>query len=578
MFALFAPHTVTEKERHQAARTLFADGGGLADWPGPAAVLYADGGVSIANQAADALADMLGLGGDGDMEPALTAAIRAGHPTAVTLELEAGDGARYVFNVLPLVAGESALVLGRDTALENAFRDALTESRQRYKDLVEICGDFCWETGPDGCFVFVSPQGALGYGAEALVGRDPASLVDEVFADDTAFPFVTRTEIEAVDIWVRRADDGAACLETSALPVLDRDGAWCGARGVCRDVTVEREREAEHGRVQMRERLFAHITRAIRDEMDSSRLFDTAATAVTQALGAEGCELYGVDGAGAFTLAARTGQDGPDDTVAAGCLARARGHDGVVDVSYGDKSMLCIATSFHHAVNGALALWRAADGEGWTADDRALVADVAIQIGVAIEQTRARIALETLSRTDGLTGLLNQRAFTAELDQRLARASRGDSSGALFYVDLDNFKPVNDLYGHQKGDEALMEVARLLRDHSRPGDLVARLGGDEFALWLDRTDEDAARARATILLKAAQCLAPFSGAPDQPLGISVGVAVWRSGNNESLDALTLRADAAMYEIKNLGKNGYVIACSADVDFDDDGDRRDSVSA
>lgn len=575
MFALFAPHLVTEKERHHAARTLFADGGGLADWPGPAAVLHADGGVSIANQAAGALADRLGLGDDGDMEPALAAAIRAGHPTAVTVEFEAGDGARYVFNVLPLVAGESALVLGRDTALEDAFRDALTESRQRYKDLVKICGDFCWETGPEGHFVFVSPQGALGYGAEALVGRDPASLVDELFADDAALPFATRTGIEAVDIWVRRADGAAACLETSARPVLDRDGVWCGARGVCRDVTVEREREAEFGRVQMRERLIAHIMRAIRDEMEAGSLFETAATAVMQALGAEGCELYGVDADGAFSLAARTGRDGPDQAVTAGCLARARGHDGVVDAAHGDTSMLCIATSFHHTVNGALALWRAtADGEGWTADNRALIADVAIQIGVAIEQTRARLELEALSRTDGLTGLLNRRAFTGELEGRLARAAGGEATGALFYIDLDNFKPVNDVHGHQKGDEALVEVARLLRDNSRPGDLVARLGGDEFALWLDRTDEDAAAARATGLLKAARCLAPFSGAPDRPLGISVGVAVWRPGDNETLDALTLRADAAMYQIKNQGKNGYVIAPAADFD----GDRRGRISA
>ncbi|MEE8333029.1 MAG: diguanylate cyclase [Alphaproteobacteria bacterium] len=573
MFALFAPHTVTEKERHKAARSLFADGGGLADWPGPAAVLNANGGVSIANQAANDLADILGLVDDGDMDPALAAAIRAGHPTTVTLELGTGDEMRYVFNILPLVAGENALVLGRDTALENAFRDALTESRQRYKDLVEICGDFCWETGPEGHFVFVSPQGALGYSAEALVGREPSMLIDKVFADYVDLPFTTQTGIEAVDIWVRSADGNSVCLETSALPVLDRDGAWRGARGVCRDVTVERERETEFGRVQMRERLIAHIMRAIRDEMESDRLLDTAAAAVMQALGAEGCELYGVDGDGAFSLAARSGQDGPDDAVTAGSLARARGTDGVVDALHGDKSILCITTSFHHAINGALTLWRTADGEGWSDEDRALVADVAIQIGIAIEQTRARLELESLSRTDGLTGLLNRRAFASELDGRLARTSGDNTAGALFYIDLDNFKSVNDLHGHQKGDEVLREVARLLRDNSRPGDLVARLGGDEFALWLDRTNENAAEARATVLLKAALCLAPFSGAPDRPLGISVGVAVWRPVNNETLDALTQRADAAMYAIKNEGKNGYVIAPAAA----DDSDQRGSVS-
>lgn len=574
MLTLFVPRPLSETDRHKAARALFAEGGGLADWPGPAAVLRADGAVSIANRAAVALAGPLGLDGTGRLEPGIAAAIRAGHPTAVTVELPDGAGARYVFNILPLVAGHSALVLGRDTALESAFRDALTESRQRYKDLVEICGDFCWETGPEGFFVFVSPRGALGYSADALVGRAPDSLADALSAADVARAFATRAGIDGIDVWVRRADGNPACLEVSALPVLDADGAWHGARGVCRDVTAEREREAELGRAHTRERLIAHIMRTIRDEMETGRLFETAASSVMQALGADGCRLYGVDCEGAFALAAEAGRDAPDDTAAAGCLTRARGDDGDIVAAHGGRNLLCIATSFHHAVNGALLLWRGEGGEDWTADDRALIADVAIQIGVAAEQARARLELENLSRTDGLTGLLNRRAFTDELGDRLTRAASGETAGALFYVDLDNFKPVNDTHGHQKGDEALRETARMLREKSRPGDLVARLGGDEFAMWFDRTDEDAAAARAAELLGAASGLAQFSGAPERPLGISVGVAVWRPAAGETLETLTQRADGAMYRIKKQGKNGYVIADPAPAA----GAARGSVSA
>jgi len=410
--------------------------------------------------------------------------------------------------------------------------------------------------------------------ADALVGRDPASLADSLSAEDVALAFATRTGIDAIDVWVRRADGSAACLEISALPVLDAGGAWRGARGVCRDVTEEREREAALGRAHMRERLLAHIMRTIRDEMESGRLFETAAASVMQALGANGCRLYGIDGDGAFALAAEAGRDAPDDTVAAGCLTRARRDNGDVLASHGGRNLLCVATSFHHAVNGALLLWRSEDGAGWTADDRALIAEVAIQIGVAAEQARTRLELENLSRTDGLTGLLNRRAFNDELEGRLARAAAGVTAGALLYVDLDNFKPVNDTHGHQKGDQALLEVARMLREKSRPGDLVARLGGDEFALWLDRTDEDAAVARAAALLSAAECLAPYSGTAELPLGISVGVAVWRPAAGESLEALTLRADGAMYRIKKQGKNGYAIADPAPAA----GDSRDIVSA
>jgi len=143
------------------------------------------------------------------------------------------------------------------------------------------------------------------------------------------------------------------------------------------------------------------------------------------------------------------------------------------------------------------------------------------------------------------------------------RASDGGSDGVLFYVDLDNFKAVNDVHGHTRGDEALIALADLLVTQTRPGDLVARLGGDEFAMWLDRTDTAAARKRASGLIAASKGLRVFSGAPDKPLGISVGVAVFDAGGEtEAVAALMARADAAMYEIKHGGKSGYVIADAA----------------
>jgi len=175
-----------------------------------------------------------------------------------------------------------------------------------------------------------------------------------------------------------------------------------------------------------------------------------------------------------------------------------------------------------------------------------------VNLGVALQQFAHRAELEALSRTDGLTGLLNRRAFETDLGNRLGH---GDAGGALFYVDLDNFKPVNDVHGHQKGDEALVAVADMLTGCCRPGDLVARFGGDEFALWLERTDEDGARARAVDMLDSSKILRRFSGAPDRPLGISVGIAVRPRGARETLADMTLRADAAMYDIKHNGKAG-----------------------
>ncbi|WP_157999527.1 PAS domain S-box protein, partial [Nitrospirillum viridazoti] len=110
------------------------------------------------------------------------------------------------------------LLLGRMATLERRLRQALTESRQRYKDLVEISSDFAWETGPDGRFAFVSPAGAIGYRPDDLVGRHPNDFLLPEF-DDGLSPFEARDAIERVEVWLRAADGRPACLISSALPL-----------------------------------------------------------------------------------------------------------------------------------------------------------------------------------------------------------------------------------------------------------------------------------------------------------------------------------------------------------------------
>jgi len=565
MLALFSARRPNSREILKATQTLFARGIGLAAYGEPAALLRADGAVLIANRATAALAAPLGMGTDGALHPTLAGAIRAGGcaTVAITLDAAAGEalaGVTYEFTVFPMVAGETALVIGRDTALESAFRGALTESRQRYKVLVDLCGDFCWETDADGRFSFVSPGGALDYEADALVGRFPADFLDPALGGAASSPFLVETAVDAVDIWFRRADGRYACLETASRPITETGGT-SGMRGVCRDVTADRHRQEELRRIQTRERLIAHIMRTIRDEIEPGRMLEAAAEATAQAIGALGCRVFRESGDDALLAAASFGSCTPADEVVAGMLARAREDGRAFAARQGAHSLLCVATSYRRAVNGALVLWRAADDDGWSADESTLVADVAVQLGVAIQQIRNQLELEALSRTDALTGLLNRRAFTAELEARLARPDRS-AAGSLFFLDLDNFKPVNDVLGHRKGDEALVAVARILRDSTRPGDLVARFGGDEFALWLDRTDEQAASQRAAELLARSRGLAPYSGDPDRPLGISVGVAVWRPGSGEDFDGLAVRADAAMYRAKHDGKDGFAVAPAA----------------
>jgi diguanylate cyclase (GGDEF)-like protein len=161
-----------------------------------------------------------------------------------------------------------------------------------------------------------------------------------------------------------------------------------------------------------------------------------------------------------------------------------------------------------------------------------------------------------------LTGLLNRRGFYDEMKRRFKRLQRGVKTAALVYLDLDNFKLVNDLHGHAKGDETLCFLADILRNNTRSTDLVARLGGDEFAVWLDNADETVAINRAQVFLAAAKALIGYTGAHDRPLKLSIGLAIYDPKTAEGINEFVSRADMAMYSVKRAGKGSYAMAAAA----------------
>ncbi len=178
------------------------------------------------------------------------------------------------------------------------------------------------------------------------------------------------------------------------------------------------------------------------------------------------------------------------------------------------------------------------------ADDAGLPFAVAT-VGIDVTADREREArLHVRAQTDLLTGIPNRAALFDAL-HRYLDVEGGPDVGVLF-CDLDRFKQVNDEYGHQVGDRVLAEVARRLTELSSPGDLVARFGGDEFVLLRPGADEPAMVALAQRV--ATTVLAPFGGLPEQPVGVSVGVAVGRAG--ETPDEVIARADLAMYGAKS----------------------------
>ena len=233
--------------------------------------------------------------------------------------------------------------------------------------------------------------------------------------------------------------------------------------------------------------------------------------------------------------------------------------EGVVAVESSGLRVLAAAARYHDALNGAICIARAPDAGPWDEDTTTLLEGVGDHLGIAIAQIESHEKLEELSRTDELTGLLNRRAFFSDIEQRLQVLTRRKRRAALFYIDLDNFKQVNDIHGHKRGDEALVALSHILVEGSRIGDLVSRLGGDEFAMWLEETDETAAVHKAEALFGAARALEEYSGGPDHPLGISVGIAVTDPDSREPLKSLIALSDGAMYMIKHGSKGSYAIA-------------------
>ena len=165
---------------------------------------------------------------------------------------------------------------------------------------------------------------------------------------------------------------------------------------------------------------------------------------------------------------------------------------------------------------------------------------------------RTQADLHALAITDPLTRVFNARAFSDRLSQELARNRRYKRPLALLYLDLDNFKALNDTRGHQTGDAVLRLVADSMRAAVRDTDVVGRMGGDEFAVLMPETDGALASAAAKRL--ADSIASAFQGTPS--ISASIGVVAF-ADTAASTDEILRRADQAMYEAKRAGKNRVV---------------------
>ncbi|MEW6564080.1 MAG: diguanylate cyclase [Spirochaetota bacterium] len=239
------------------------------------------------------------------------------------------------------------------------------------------------------------------------------------------------------------------------------------------------------------------------------------------------------------------------------------------------KSMIFAPLMIGGKVLGAVSV-QSMKKKAYTDEDAELLRSVSSFIAVAMENSRTheellrlnealrteKEALEQLTKKvsrlanhDGLTGLPNRLLLGELLEKAIMRAARHETLVAVLFMDLDNFKPINDQFGHHAGDLVLIDVAHRFKNALRAMDVIARVGGDEFvALLTDLENIKAAKVVAEKLLDVLKEPVYVQGTPCH-LGVSIGIAIF-PGDGKQGDELLHHADEAMYRIKRENKNGY----------------------
>lgn len=227
---------------------------------------------------------------------------------------------------------------------------------------------------------------------------------------------------------------------------------------------------------------------------------------------------------------------------------------------YKTKSFISIPLRLNGEAFGVLNIADKVAGENFSEDDLHLLVSIGAYASVAIQRSQLYHKTEELKKisiTDELTGLLNRRYFQERISEEIERSRRHHLPLSLIMLDMDNFKSINDTYGHVVGDEVLKVAGRCLRNSIRTIDVAVRYGGEEFTVILPQTTKEEAKVIADRICHEINKLDfPFEH-PDIPFTASIGLATLPE-DADSIDELIRNADVALYQAKTEGKNRVVV--------------------
>ncbi len=462
------------------------------------------------------------------------------------------DGIKGVFEVSAFQpADREVAVIFSDISKRKLANAALAESIRQKTAILNNIPDIAWLKDRDSRFIAVNePFGeACGFSPKELVKKTdldiwPQELAQSYRADDVE---VMRTgKRKRVEERLVGSDGRESWIETIKTPIVNEQGEIIGTTGIARDIT-ERKR-AEEALYAEKER--AQIT--LHSIVDGVITTDAQGCVEYMNPIAESLTGWNVEQARGKSLGTvfrvvheYTRQPIPD--VAAHCIKEGK----IAGLSH--PAVLISRDGDEHEIEDSAAPLCARDGN---------LLGVVLVFHDVTEARRLAKQMAHDATHDALTGLVNRREFEKRLEKALKSATEHSAQHALCYLDLDQFKVVNDTAGHAAGDELLKQIRNVLASTFRERDTFARLGGDEFGLLLDNCPLDNAVSIAHAMIAKIRDHKFVWENRSFRIGVSIGL-VPITIDSESVATLLSQADVACYSAKELGRNQFHVYSQQD---------------